>query len=192
MVRKVQYNILSEIENRWSPRAFSSEKISEEDIFATLEAARLAPSCYNEQPWRYIVAYKDEDLNVMRELIDKENRVWADNAPVLIMFLSKRRFKYNSRENYWHMFDVGASWGYLTIEASRRNLITRGIGGFNMTRARRILKIPYNYDIVSMVALGKQGDKNSLPENLREKEYPSDRKPLSEILHIGKFDSDKE
>lgn len=192
MSRNVKYNVLKEIENRWSPRAFSTEKISLDDIYGVLEAARLAPSCYNEQPWRYIVAYEEEDLKVMRELIDKNNKVWADKAPVLIMFLSKRRFKYNSRENYWHMFDVGASWGYLTIEAERRGLITRGIGGFNMSRARKVLRIPYNYEIVTVAALGKQGDRNSLPEDLREKEVPSERKSLSEILHIGSFNKEKE
>lgn len=192
MIRDINCTVLNEIQKRWSPRAFSTEKINEEDMFGVLEAARLAPSCYNEQPWRYIVAYKEEDLKVMRDLIDKNNRVWADNAPVLIMFLSKRRFKFNSRENYWHMFDVGASWGYLTIEASRRNLVTRGIGGFNMTRARRVLKIPYNYDIVSMVAMGRQGDKAILPEELREKECPADRFSLNDILHIGSFDTSRE
>lgn len=192
MSRNIKYNVLNEIENRWSPRAFSSEKINLDDIYGVLEAARLAPSCYNEQPWRYIVAYEEKDLEVMRELIDKNNKVWADKAPVLVMFLSKRRFRYNSRENYWHMFDVGASWGYFTVEASRRGLITRGIGGFNMSKARKVLKIPYNYDIVTVAALGKQGDKMSLPESLREKELPSERMELSEILHIGSFDIDRE
>lgn len=192
MSRNIKYNVLDEIGNRWSPRAFSEEKIELDDIYGVLEAARLAPSCFNEQPWRYLVAYEEEDLNVMRDLIDRSNRVWADKAPALIMFLSKRRFKHNARENYWHMFDVGASWGYLTIEAQRRGLITRGIGGFNKTRARRVLKIPYNYDIVSLVAIGKQGNVNDLPSELREKECPSDRMELSDILHFGKFDATKE
>ncbi|WP_048571060.1 nitroreductase family protein [Clostridium cylindrosporum] len=187
MCRDVKYNVLDEIQRRWSPRAFSNEKVNIDDIYGVLEAARLAPSCYNEQPWRYIIAFEEEDLKVMRDLIDKSNRVWADNAPVLIAFLSKRRFKHNTRENYWHMFDVGASWGYLTIEAQSRGLITRGIGGFNMTRARRVLNVPYNYDIVTLVAMGKQGDVNILPEDLRVKEVPSERMDLSEILHIGKF-----
>ncbi|MEG0371532.1 MAG: nitroreductase family protein [Clostridium sp.] len=187
MTRNIKYNVLTEIENRWSPRAFSQESISMDDVYGVLEAARLAPSCFNEQPWRYIVAYKNEDLEAMRELIDRSNKVWADKAPVLICFLSKRRFKYNSRENYWHMFDVGASWGYLTIEAARRGLITRGIGGFDMARARKVLDVPYNYDIVTLVALGKQGDIEELPNDLKQKEIPSDRFDLEEIMHIGKF-----
>ncbi|MEF9953198.1 MAG: nitroreductase family protein [Clostridium sp.] len=187
MNRNTNYDVLSEIKNRWSPRAFSEEEIGVEDINAVIEAARLAPSCFNEQPWRFIVALDKTDRDNMNSLVDRGNRVWSDKAPVMICILSKRRFNYNSRENYWHMFDTGAAWGYLSLEAARRNLITRAIGGFDMNRARKYLKIPYDYDIVCLVALGKRGQNSDLPQDLQSKEVPSGRYDLSEIVHFGKF-----
>lgn len=181
------YDILSEIRNRWSPRAFSNEPISIDDIKGIVEAARWAPSCFNEQPWRFIAIIDKTDRENINYTIDKYNRVWADNAPVIMCIISKRRFNYNSRENYWSMFDTGTAWGYLSLEATKRNLITRAIGGFDIEKARKALKIPYDYDIVCLVAVGKPGDNKDLPQELQSKEVPSGRYDLSEILHLGKY-----
>ena len=124
MKRQFKYNIMQEIKDRWSPRAFSTEKISEEDLQAILEAASYAPSCFNEQPWRLLIASEEKELEIMRSLLTEKNYRWAKNAPVLILILAHRYFAYNNKENRWHQFDSGTAWGYLSLEAQKRGFIT--------------------------------------------------------------------
>ena len=95
MERQYNYDIMPEIKERWSMRAFSEEKISKDDIMAIIEAARYAPSCFNEQPWRFIIADDDESLKKMRGVLVEANQAWANTAPVLIAILSKKTFGYN-------------------------------------------------------------------------------------------------
>lgn len=180
-MRGFKYNIMPEIQERWSPRAFSEEKISLDDVYAILEAARYAPSCYNEQPWRFLIAYRNDELNKVRSILVEQNRIWAEKAPVLIVILSKKRFS-NGKENFWHMFDTGTAWGYLSLEAQRRGLITHAMGGFKCKEAREILNISDDYEIVVVVALGKMGDKVKLPEELKKRENPGERREIEDLI----------
>lgn len=180
--RDFNTQILNEISERWSPRAFNSERIEDEDLMGILEAARYAPSCYNEQPWKFIVAKSDNELEKMRKVLFDGNRVWADKAPVLIMILSKKKFEYNGKDNYWHMFDAGTAWGFMAIEAERRGLITHAMGGFSKERAREIFDIPEDYSIMAVIAVGKYGNVNELPEKLKDMEEPGTRKPIRELI----------
>ncbi|HSL93833.1 MAG TPA: nitroreductase family protein, partial [Bacillota bacterium] len=88
MRRKFNYDIMPEIKTRWSPRAFSEKKVSREDLLPLFEAARYAPSCFNEQPWRYILALEDDELDKMREILTADNRLWAGKAPALLLVLA--------------------------------------------------------------------------------------------------------
>lgn len=180
--RDFSTEILKEIKERWSPRAFSKEKISDEDIIALLEAARYAPSCYNEQPWRFIVAKSDKELEQMRSVIVDSNRVWSDNAPVLIMVLSKKTFDYNGKINNWSIFDAGTAWGYMSIEAERRGLITHAMGGFKKKKSREVYNISEDYSIITVIAVGKYGDKEKLPEDLKKIEEPGTRKDIQSLI----------
>src|SRR4051812_17943450 len=96
---------------RWSPRAFSPEKVSPDDLAALFEAARWAPSSSNEQPWFFLYAATDEQLALFRPLLVDGNRVWADRAPVLA-FLFARKFsrRKSDQANRWGEFDAGAAW----------------------------------------------------------------------------------
>lgn len=182
MERQFDYDIMPEIKERWSMRAFSGEKVNEEEIMAILEAARYAPSCFNEQPWRYIIADNDENLKKMRGVLAKSNQVWANMAPVLIAVLAKKNFDYNGKNNFWHMFDTGTAWGYLSLEAQRRGLATHAMGGFKRSALKEEFNISDDYEIICVVALGKTGDKEKLPEDLKERERPDIRKSIKELL----------
>jgi nitroreductase len=131
MQRTFKYEILKEIRERWSPRAFSEEKINKDDLLAVIEAAHYAPSCFNEQPWRFIIAEKDEDLKIMRSILNLRNQQWAGKAPVLILILAHKYFSANSKNNFWNQFDAGTAWGFLSLEAQRRGLITHAMAGFD-------------------------------------------------------------
>lgn len=174
--------IMKEIKERWSPRAFSDEKISDEEILSLLEAARYAPSCSNEQPWRFIVAKKDHELKKMQSILTESNQLWANKAPVLILILAKKRSGTDGKENYWHMFDTGTAWGFLTLEAQNLGLISHGMGGFDRNKTREIYQIPDDYSIIAVAAVGKYGDKEKLPDKLKEREKPGTRKSIGEIL----------
>jgi nitroreductase len=180
--RDFNLEILVDIKERWSPRAFSSDEISHEDIMGILEAARYAPSCFNEQPWRFIVAEDKEGLQKMNEILFDGNKVWASKAPVLILILSKNSFAHNGKDNYWHMFDAGTAWGYLSLEAQRRGLITHAMGGFSKDKAREVYNISDDYSIITVIAVGKYGNKDDLPDNIKAMEKPATRKPVEDLI----------
>lgn len=182
MDRIFNYDIMEEIKDRWSPRAFSREEVKIEDIYAIIEAARYAPSCFNEQPWRFIIANEKVKLEKMRNILTENNKIWASKAPVLIMVLSSRTFSHNDKENYWHMFDAGTAWGFMALEAKKRGLITHAMGGFSKKKAREEFNIQEDYSIIAVIALGKYGDIKDLPAELAEREKPGTRKNFEDVI----------
>jgi nitroreductase len=184
--RTFDYEILEEVRNRWSPRAFDPHHpVKEEDLLGIMEAARYAPSCFNEQPWRYIVAVSgEEDYEKIQGVLNETNREWASRAPVLMIIASRKHFAKNGKENRWHLFDAGTSWGYLSLEAQRRGLHTHAMGGFSVERAREVFDIGDDCSIIAVVALGYYGNKEDLSPELLQKERPGLRKPTREILHL--------
>lgn len=182
--RKVNYDIMDEIVQRWSPRAFSTEPVKEEELMAMLEAARFAPSCFNEQPWRFIVGYSKETREKVLSVLGEANQVWAKKAPVLMIIVAKKTFEMTGKDNFWHMFDAGTAWGYFSLEAQRRGFITHGMGGFNKKKTVEIFELGEEYQPIAAVAIGMYGDKDALPEDLREREVPAERKELEELILV--------
>ena len=189
-VRSSSYEINPLILNRWSPRSMTGEKLSYEELMSLFEAARWAPSSANSQPWRFIYATRDtEEWNTLFNLLVDLNKIWAKDAAVLIVVVSKKEFEYNGKviPSITHQFDTGATWENLALEATSRGLVVHGIAGFDYERARRDLGIPNTYEILAMIAIGKRGLKENLPPALKEREVPSDRKPLEQIVMNGRF-----
>jgi nitroreductase len=182
MPRDFAYDIMPEVKQRWSSRALSPEKINLEDLSAALEAARYAPSCYNAQPWRFVVAYTNEDLAIMRGFLAPKNQLWANSAPVLILVLAFNKFAYNDQPNRWAQFDTGTAWGYFSLELQHRGLVGHGMGGFDPENARQKLNIPKEYDLIAMIAVGKPGNKETLPREFQALEEPGLRIPLDQIV----------
>lgn len=180
--RNTDYEIMEEIKERWSPRAFSTEPVPMEDVMAILEAARFAPSCFNEQPWRFIVGHTEEMREKVFSLLGEPNKIWAEKAPVLMIVLAKKTFDYNGKENFWHMFDSGIAWGYLSLEAQRRGYITHGMGGFNKKGTVELFNLGDDLQPIAAIALGKMGNKEDLPEDLRLREEPAGRNSLDSLI----------
>lgn len=173
--------------NRWSPRAFSSEAIDDETLHRVFEAARWAPSSFNEQPWRFIVARSEADRKRFVEFLMPANQIWAKDAPVLILVLAKKTFSHNGTPNAVHEFDAGCAWGYLALAATQNGLVTHGMAGFNRGQARVSLGIPDDFEPLAAIALGKHGDASQLPEAVRAREVPSGRRAQNESVYEGKF-----
>lgn len=182
MPRDYKYDIMSEIKNRWSPRAIDTAKIPREEVMALLEAARYAPSCFNEQPWRFIIADEEATLEKMRSALTPSNRTWAGTAPVLLLLAARKSFTMNGQENFWHMFDTGTAWGYLSLEAQRRGYITHAMGGFDGETVIKAFSIPDEYEVVTIIAIGRPGNPAQLSEELQSREEPATRKPTEELL----------
>jgi nitroreductase len=182
--RKSEHSVNPLFLNRWSPRAFSDQKVSDHDLQAVLEAAHWAPSSYNDQPWRFIVAKTDEQLEVFQQFLTEFNRSWASKAPVLLVVASDT-LRANGDPNGAHTFDSGTAWGYLALQAKILGLATHGIGGFDKEQARSVLNVPDHFELHAVIALGYPGDKQTLPEFLQEREVPSPRRPLSEVVFEG-------
>jgi nitroreductase len=187
-VRKADHPIEELFLNRWSPRAMSGESVSAEELMPLFEAARWAPSSYNNQPWRILYARRDtEHWPVFFGLLAEGNQAWAKDAAALLLFVSKETFDFNGRPYPTHSFDTGAAWENLALQATLKGLITHGMQGFDYERARTELNIPEGFRVEAMIAVGRPGDPASLPEKMREIEAPSDRKQLSEITCEGPF-----
>ena len=174
--------------DRWSPRAMSGEALSEEELLTLFEAARWAPSSFNNQPWRILYARRDtEHWPVFLGLLVEGNRSWAKDGAALLLFVSKETFDHNDQPYPTHSFDTGAAWENLALQATRMGLVAHGMQGFDYERARAELNIPEGFRVEAMAAVGRPGDPAKLPEKTREREKPSDRKPLSEITCEGAF-----
>jgi nitroreductase len=174
--------------DRWSPRAMSGEAVSDEELMTLFEAARWAPSSYNNQPWRILYARRDtEHWGVFFDLLVEGNQNWVKDAAALLLFVSKETFDFNGKPYPTHSFDTGAAWENLALQATMLGLVTHGMQGFDYERARAELNIPEGFRVEAMVAVGRPGDPARLPEKLREREAPSGRKSLPEIVREGSF-----
>jgi nitroreductase len=178
--------------NRWSPRAFTGEAIDDATLFSLFEAARWAPSANNAQPWRFIYAKNNTpEWPVLFSLLNEKNQVWAAKAGALVILVSKK-VHYRQGETQpspfrTHSLDSGAAWASLAFQAIYSGLRTRAIGGFDREKAREVLKIPQDYNVEVAIAIGKQAEASSLNDELREREQPNQRKPLSALVAKGSF-----
>jgi len=172
---------------RWSPRAMSGEMVEDSDLQALFEAARWAPSSYNEQPWRFIFALKNTpEWHTFFDLLVPFNQEWCQNASVLVVLCSKIGSDHGGI-NTTHSFDTGAAWQNLALQGHLKGLVVHGMGGFDHQKARTQLHIPQDYAIEAMCAIGKPGDVKNLPEYMQENEKPSHRKNVAEIVCRGSF-----
>lgn len=173
---------------RWSPRAMSGEPVAREDLMRVFEAARWAPSTFNEQEWRFLYAHRDTPhWQTFMNLLMPANQAWCKQAGVLIVILSRRTFTQNGKPNPVHSFDAGAAFQNMLLQATHMGLASHGMAGFDRDAARSALRVPEDFAIDAMLALGRPGDPASLPPELREREIPSGRRPLSQTAVEGAF-----
>ncbi len=174
--------------NRWSPRSLSEEILSEDLVLTVLEAARFAPSAFNEQPWRFIYSLRPDQafFNILECLVEF-NQAWAKRAGALIVVLAKKNFSHNNQINQTASFDTGAAWQNLALQARALNLVAHGMSGVNFKELRAKLVINEEYAIMAVVALGQPGDINQLAEELKNKEEPSGRMKLAKTVGRDKF-----
>ncbi|ATE62447.1 nitroreductase family protein [Thauera sinica] len=177
---------------RWSPRAFTGETIGESELLGLFEAARWAPSSNNSQPWRYVYARRDSAAwPGFLDLLAERNRLWAQQAAALVVLVTKTTHRRQARDDpkplRTHALDAGASWASLAFQAVHAGWRTRAIGGFDRDRAREVLGVPAGFEVQIAIAIGRQAEAATLPDDFREQERPNQRLPLERIVAEGRF-----
>jgi nitroreductase len=179
------------IAKRWSPYAFSDKRVSAADLRSLFEAARWAPSSYNEQPWRYIVATADKPKEFERLLscLVEGNQAWARQAPVLALGVFSHTLERTGKPNAAAQHDLGQASAYLTFEATARGLVVHQMIGIQPDKAREAYAIPADFSALTGLAIGYAGKPDRLPEALRDRDAKrKPRKPASAIVFCGAWD----
>lgn len=178
--------------NRWSGRAYDPSKaVSEKDVIALLEAARWAPSCYGDQPWRFIVWNKATDEAGWQkafECLAPGNQGWVKNAPVLFLIAADSFFNHNGSPNRWGQYDTGAAAENLCLQAASMGMMAHQMGGFDPDKARAAFGVPEQFALMAMIAVGYQADISSIEgEALDREKAPRSRRPLGELFFKGSW-----
>jgi nitroreductase len=177
--------VLPIFHERWSARAFADRDVPKEELRRVFEAARWAPSSNNEQPWRWVVGTRDTETHkkIFESLVGF-NQSWAGKAPVLMVGVTKARFSKNDAPNAYAAYDLGAASAYLVLQAAALGLTTHQMAGFDREKARRLLEIPEGFELGSVIALGYQGEPETLQneELIKRETAPRERKALDEFV----------
>lgn len=186
----IKHPVLDIIEKRWSPRSFQDKAIPKEDLMSMFEAARWAPSSFNGQPWRFIIANREDKENYKRlyDCLIEFNQGWVEPAPILGISIGRKRFEQTDKANKHHLHDVGLAMSLLVLEGMQRGVYVHQMSGFDVDKTHELLEIPEGYEPCAMFVLGYPGSPDQLSDELKEKELATgERKPMEEMLFEGKF-----
>ena len=190
-VASTEYPVINLIKNRWSPRALSSDPVEEEKIMSLLEAARWAPSCFNEQPWNFILFKKEiqDEFNNVIDVLSPRNQLWAKNAPLIMLSVAKTNFERNGKMNRHALHDVGAAVTNLTLQATSMGLYVHQMAGFDSEKTKQLFNIPEGYEPVSAIAIGYYGNVEDLSDEFKKSETANRRrKPVSDFVFKGQWE----
>ncbi len=181
------FPILDQLRDRWSPRAFSSRLVPPQSVHSLMEAARWTASCFNAQPWRFILAARDEkkEFEAALACLNEWNRGWATSAPLLLFAVAQLDFDDGS-PNRHALYDTGQAVAQLTVQATALGLFVHQMAGILPEQIQQTYNLPEGHDAVSAAAIGYYGEPDGLEEGIRHKELaPRERKPLSELVLAG-------
>lgn len=180
------------IAKRWSGVAFDPDRhISDDDLISMLEAARWAPSCYGDEPWRYILWRRVNDAADWQRAfacLAESNQAWARNASVLMLAVADTHFERNGKPNRWGAYDTGAASISLCLQAASLGIMTHQMGGFDADKIRSEFAIPERFQCMAMLAAGYQLPEDKIPEEFKEREFRErQRRSLAESFYRGKW-----
>ncbi len=160
--------------NRWSTRAFSGQILEPKQVLNLIEAARWAPSAYNEQPWRFVVGLRgDATFEKILSTMVEFNIAWAKDAAALVLNIYKKTYTHNGKPNVTAAFDLGQAVLAYCLEAEHQSLYTHQIGGFDAEKANELFVTDNDYTALTVTAIGHIGNPQDLPEDLQKAETQS-------------------
>ncbi len=181
--------VISVITDRYSPKKFLNRTVDKTALELLFEAACRAPSSYNEQPWYFVLASRDNEAEYTRflNLLSPGNRQWAQSAPVLFLVVAQMFLSRNRKPNLHAWYDVGQAMGNLSIQATAMGLALHQMGGFDRLKAQEVLNIPEGYEPVVMVALGYPDESDVASAKSTEGKKKRNRKPIEEFVFSGRW-----
>ena len=185
-----QVPIDATIANRWSGRAYDAARaVPRDDVIALLEAARWAPSCYGDQPWRFMIWNRHEDAAGWQRAFDTlapGNQAWVKDAPLLVLVAADSLFKHNGQPNRWSQYDTGAAALNLCLQAASAGMMAHQMGGFDADKLRAAFAVPQQFSLMAMVSVGYPAEISTLSGEVLERETaPRTRRPLGELFFSG-------
>jgi len=187
---ETSYPLHDTLSERWSPRAFRDEHLTDEELGSLLEAARWSASCFNEQPWRFLVGTRGtEAWDKLLAVLVEFNQGWARTAPVLMLSVARTGFTHNDKPNQHAWHDVGLASASMALQAQTMGISMHMMGGFDAEAARTSFAIPEGYEPVAAIAIGREGDPDQLGEELASRERePRKRRPLEDQVFEGSWE----
>jgi len=186
--RRAEHKIDALFLKRHSSRAMSGEKILLSELMSLFEAARWAPSSYNNQPWRFIYAFRETPVwDKFFNLLVPANQSWAHRGGVLIVVISHNNFEYDNKPARTHSFDTGAALENFALQGTLMDVVVHGMEGFNYDKARTELNVPDDYTVEAMFVVGRPGKKEDLSPELQKHEELTTRKKVEELIFEGSF-----
>jgi nitroreductase len=189
-----QVPIDTTLAERWSGRAYDASKaITSEQTIALLEAARWAPSCMGDQPWRIVVWDKHVDAAAWQKAFDclaPSNQTWVQHAPLLLLICADKLFSKNAQPNRWAEYDTGAAAQNLCLQASSMGLMAHQLGGFDAEKTREAFHIPAQFTLMAMISVGYPVSESAIPEDLLARETAErSRRDLGELFYQGAWEN---
>ncbi len=179
------------IKERRAYRSLDAVQITRETIIDFAESASLSCSCFNKQPWNFVFVHDKDKLIEMHEALSEGNK-WAYNASMIIAVFSKEELDCLVGERKYFLFDTGMAVGMMILRATEMGLVAHPIAGFDEDKAKKILNIPTEMRLITLIIVGKHSDeiKSELSENMAkgEKQRPP-RKSFDEFAWINEFKS---
>lgn len=185
--------ILPIMADRYSGVSFDPDRpVSLETLRSLAEAARWAPSCFGDEPWRFLICSKQQDPVAWQKALDSlmpGNQPWCSNAPVLVLVCTDTLFKHNGNPNGFGPYDSGAAAMSFVLQATSMGLMTHQMGGFNGDKMRELFAIPERFKTLAMMAVGYQLPEARLSEQFKGRELaPRKRQPLASQFFLGAWD----
>ena len=183
------------IAERWSPRVFDPDFMMDDNsVKSILEAARWAPSCFGDQPWKFVIFHKKDALSWVKALncLSVGNQNWAMDTSLLICVCANKNFKHNNNENKWAKYDSGAAAENICLQSTHMGLAAHQMGGFDSDKIRNLANIPVEFDVMSFIAIGKPLSKDLMSkEQLEAEAAPRKRLKLNEIYYENEWNNIK-
>jgi len=168
--------------DRWSPRSFLPDPLPDHHLTTLFEAARWAPSCFNEQPWTFYYASTPEARDKFLSALFEKNRLWAYKAPLLIFLIAHKQFSATGKPNRHAQFDCGSAWVSLALQARKLGYYAHAMAGFSQKRVIEILNLePENHEVMAAIVVGRLGSPEDLDPDFKQTEAPNQRKSTSKV-----------
>lgn len=180
--RKPDYHVDCMFVDRWSPRSFVNSELDSKILNSLFEAARWAPSCYNEQPWVFVFSTNEQEREKLLDTLLPGNRTWNKNVPVIAYILARKKFSKNGKLNFHAMFDTGAAWMSIAVQARKLGLYTHAMAGFDKDKVYQLFNLePEEIEVIAALAIGYRDEPENLDAKLQKMEYPNQRNSIEKF-----------